>query len=628
MVNGQEPNPAQPSQTGEAASVLNTGMSGGGKTAENSFGGDQFIKGQEVPVFDASNETVDFMGIKYSLMDSRIGGQFTGYLVKSEANIKAAEDYSLKIRRIIEILDKGAKGSAQYKVNTCAELLTEAAKYKHDHGICESLKSSLVMAVNTLQQVDKGGAEITKMRSDYKRLIREMSLRETKTNMELGASEAERAAKAASKRMGVKARENIKSRTELNLNIKKTELENATVVNLAKWQYQSMLVQLFAQRRFEHCLIGCRLYTILFQSMANDLKLEKGSEVHKFFKTTIGVQPTVTGLDAATNEAIGRAKEILDSVTNHIAYGQIDSATKRMIEAYVIGEHLTDIHTFPTAGRKQMHDYINLSNNLKEASEVRNWEEAEHYTQKLRDLSKDFRYIKAITAINSYKNASNASLSQFRIFMAKGDHRASGEYYKQAMAYWPTNPKVADINASIESTINAGMRQSKMLDQKTLEFEDLTRNSDYRNVGLMEMGEYKGIFKQARESQELSELERDRYRKHYIRASEIFEGLDKIETAVRTAEAYAKGSQFESAWEAIKLELDKEHIDETRLKEELSKYSSRASRFRDLFIDAESMEEMGNYGSAMSNYMKARQMNPKSQLAELGINRLLELRGE
>lgn len=589
-----------------------------------SNGSNQMIYGQEIPVFDASNETIDFMGMKYSLMDSRLGGQFTAYLVKSPADIKDAANYSAAIQDILSLLDPTTPGSPESKISKGVALLSQAAQYPQDHGICDSLKNSLYMAAQSRQKANQKGQDAQEMRQKYDRLIREMNLIETRTDLSGGSRNAGEG--AAKPKMGTKEKENIKSRAALTINIKKTELQNATIANLAKWQYQANLVQLFMQRRFEHCLIGCRFYTILFQDMENDLKLEKNSKLYNLFQSELGVQPTITGLDAAASEFIGRANETCNAVENHIKIKQVEAATKRMIEAFVIGEHLTDIHTFSPEYRMKIHRYILDSNNLKEAAEVKNWEEADIYTKKLRELADDFRYIKAITAINSYKNASDTALSMFRISMGSNDQETASEHYEKALSYWPTNPRIREINTNIQDTIEDGLKKKKMLEQKTISFEDLIRNEDYRNVGLRDMATYQELFKQARDNQQLDETQRDTYRQHHLQATEIYEGLEKIETTIRTARGYADKSLYENAWEIIKLELDKENIDDSRLREELNAYSSRASRFRDLFIDAEEMIEKKNYGSALSCYLKARQINPSSILAEAGVNKIIELR--
>lgn len=621
--------PAPPATSNNNASLgLAEAIKASGKNDNNSFGSNNLIQGQEVPVFDLSSESVEFMGKKYSLNDSRLEGLFNGYLVKSQADIDKANQYTKKINDILLLLDAGTSGSYKYKLVESAKMLSEAASYPQDHKVCQSLKSSLVMATNALRQADLSDKDILELKKRYKNLIRNQHLEETKTRLTLPTKTEDKAVNTTKNNAGVKTQENIKSRTEISLNIKKAELEGATITNLAKWQYQSMLIQLFMQRRFEHCIIGCRLYTIIFHDMKNDLKLKKGSNLDKFFTGIIGVEPTVSGLDAAASEAIGRTKETIDSVSNHLRIDQVDSATKRMVEAFVIGEHLTVIHTFDPKMRLRMQAYINYSKNLMEASEVRNWQEAEYYTKKLREAAADFRYIKAITAINSYKNASNASLSQFRIAMANQQSETANQHFRQALTFWPTNPKLTSLNSDIETNIDEEIKKKKTLDKKTVEFEDITRNNDFRNVDIKDMGFYLEIFKEAKDNVKLPESQRDTYRKYYGQATELFSGLEKIETAIRTAQGYADQSLYEHAWETIKLQLSEEHVDFSKLKEELNKYSSRASRFRDLFLDAENLMEKENYGSAMSCFLKARQINPKSQLAEAGINKIISLRAK
>ena len=75
----------------------------------------------------------------------------------------------------------------------------------------------------------------------------------------------------------------------------KLESEQVLTVTEAKVVFQSTLVQLFAQRRFDHVSIGCGVYSRLFNDGDTKLRLDKNSDAAKMFSGTLGAPPTVAG---------------------------------------------------------------------------------------------------------------------------------------------------------------------------------------------------------------------------------------------------------------------------------------------------------------------------------------------
>jgi hypothetical protein len=587
----------------------------------------------EIPAFDASTESVTFMSKTYSLSDTRFFGQFEGYLVQTPAAIEAAGRYRAILRDILDTLDRSSKGTTDSKVSTTARLLTEAAAYPGDSGVSESLKNSIVMARLAMRKSSLNDQEIAKLNEDYARLIRNMTVRESKTNLNVSQSSqpgqgGDQAQTRVENRTSVRGLEDARQQAEFLALEKKLELEGEVSVKLAKWQYQAMLMQLFMQRRFEHCVIGCRLYNNIFDDGESQLKMENGSDMQKFFKDSLGVQPTVAGLDAAANESIGKAKKLADAVSNHLERKQTDAATRRMIEAFVIGEHLTPIHEFSPNYRNMMHQYILDSKQLMDAAEVKNWQEAESFTSKLRDQAVDFRYIKAITAINGYKNGSNFELSQAKISMARNENDKAKVHMDNAIRMWPTNPAINAATIKIETDIEKLFQDKEALEVKATEFEGLVRNEEFRKLSLKDAGTFQELFRRAMDNAQLQESQRDHYRKLFDKASELYTGLEAIETAIRTARGYADNSQYYQAWEIIKLELDKDHLEKSRLRDEFNEYSSRANRFSELFVEAEEHINNKNYGSALSCLLKAQSLHAKSKLAQDGIDSLIAKRNE
>lgn len=616
----QRPAPVAPSPAKPAPST-DTHTSSSSSSSNNA----QY--GKDIPVFDAQTESVSFMGKTHSLADNRMADQFTSYLVQTQAKIEEAAKYRKTLREILDTLDRGTKGTAQQKIKKAYDMLGSAKNYPQDSGISESLQNSLAIARQSVIGREQSDREILEAKKNYAAIIKRMEFDEGRSRLDGGRKLSSGSDQANTQNLtnktGAAASENERARLELLALMKTKDIGGTMSKRLGKWQYQAMLMQLFMQRRFEHCVIGCRFYNLIFNEGESQLKIEKGSELQKFFSDNLGVNPTVAGLDSISNEMIGKSKATADSVRNHIKRKQIDSATRRMIEAFVIGEHLTPIHTFDPDMRNAMHQYIMDSKNLKDSIEVKNWQEAEIYTNKLRSQAEDFRHIKAITAITGFKNASDLKVAEYKISMANEDVPAANKAMEQALEYWPTNPSITQAKLDIMGLIAEEGGKLKTLKNKKTEFDSIVRTKDFRNVSVKDAGTYQEYFKGAMMDKKLPEAEQDQYRKLYNEATVLYDGLEAIETAIRTAQGLADRSQHYEAWEAVKLELDKDHLDKARLHEALNQFSSRASKFQDLFIEATELEENKNYGSALSCYLKAQSLFAKSKLAEDGVNRLL-----
>lgn len=586
--------------------------------------------GQEIPIFEPESEQIQFMGQNVDLKGSRLAGQFRAYLVMDEEKIEEAAKYRKVMREILDTADPTNNSlKTSQKLTKIAKLLEDAAEYPSDDKISESLRNAMTFARLSMMSSEKSSAHILKLKAEHKRLLNNMKLIETKPDFgssatKVGQGKDTKANRRAQNSLSVEAIEMKRQMAEKLAQIKKTDLEGDVAVKLAKIQFQANLMQYFAQRRFEHVVLGCRVYTLLFSDGEQKLNIQKGSDVDKFFRESLGVSPTIAGLDSAANEFIGKAKDTASSVRNHMRKKQVHAGTQRMIEAFFLGEHLTPIHTFSLDLREEIDTYIQNSEQLRDAVNVKNWQEAEKYVDKLKDQATDFRYIKAETAIKGYKKASNLELHQFEIAMGRKDNAAARVHMAEALDFWPNNPRIEDVDNEIYAKLKDKKRQQEGLEKTRREFETVKRTKSYRDVGVEDALKYVYAFKQAKTAPELSEADRDVYAKYFTEASDILKNIKAVEEAIKRADAMVEESQHYAAWEAIKFEQEKDYLDKTRLNEKLIQLSDKASKFKQLFEDAEEYLKDQNYGSALSCYHTAKSLHPKSKLASNGIQAIYE----
>ena len=106
---------------------------------------------------------------------------------------------------------------------------------------------------------------------------------------------------------------------------------------------------------------------------------------------------------------------------------------------------------------------------------------------------------------------------------------------------------------------------------------------------------------------------------------QIITNLTRIEAAIGKANEFSKMEQSYAAWEQL-AELRKEFPDDPKLGSELEKLAPQVADFTKAIDKARSFEERKDkqIGSALSWYLKARSIYDRSEIADAGIQRMLE----
>ena len=366
--------------------------------------------GEELPLIDPTQKTVTFQGRTYSLMDNNLGGQFEAYLASTEFATQAAIEYRETIQQILEHLsptnEEGQNLKAAY------ELLEKASDYPGDGNICESLGNSIYSALLTKQGIGSKKEAIERLNKERDRIIYNMGIMESKLEFQTPQPTGGKGGKN-----GKNGRQQNNSRVtsteylmmqkrlvEIEAIKKKYEGEGAISLTQSKIQYQAMMVQLFMQRRFEHVVIASRFYNLIFKDGDQKMRLKKGSDTEKFFSEGIGVNPTVSGLDAAANEAIRKTRTLIDAFRNNLAQDRLHAASERLVEAYAIGEFLPVVQTVPIDSKARIQQYVQDGNDLIEALSAKELARATELNESLKSQATDYNSSKA----NSYISATSA----------------------------------------------------------------------------------------------------------------------------------------------------------------------------------------------------------------------------
>ena len=574
------------------------------------------VYGNELPFVDPTQETITIMGHTFGLGDNRLGGMFESYLADSPNTSEDALEYRATIDSILKAVSPYTKNvSVSQKIRDGFSLLPRAATYSGDGRICDSLSNAIYAAMLSKGTVKNSKQYIADLEKEKKRIIAKAEWMRRSGSTALSSN--------TKLRIGLPRRQNgdakqaplhtesyrIKEmqRRILEIEALKKTHQGKSELNMlqARIEYQALLAQLFIQRRFEHVIIGTRFYNLIFQDGGSKMHLKKGSSVDKFFAEGLGVEPTVTGLDSAANEAMRKAKSLVKGFQNHLEYNELHSASKRLTEAYAIGEFLPVLQTVPAPERRIVLEYVRSGNDLIKAMDVRDYTQAKIILEALKKRSSDFDSTKAEGAIAAFTRASNGHIRSAQIAMINGDQESFQEELKKATQVWPTNPKLDKIDKRLDSLLEDSDMAKTLAD----DFDRLLSEDNFREI-FDRRFEFVPVVKD------------DISRKDAI--EQIVRNITRIDGTISLADVSSQNGNNFAAWEAL-AELRDEFPKDPELLQRLEKLSSKVADFTVALNRAKDFEDNDlnpQTGSALSWYMQAKSIYPNSKHAQEGIDRL------
>jgi hypothetical protein len=574
------------------------------------------VYGNELPFVDPTQETITIMGHTFGLGDNRLGGMFESYLADSPNTSEDALEYRATIDSILKAVSPYTKNvSVPQKIRDGFSLLPRAATYSGDGRICDSLSNAIYAAMLSKGTVKNSKQYIADLEKEKKRIVAKAdwmrrsgsTALSSNTKLRIGLPRRQNGdAKQAplhteSYRIQEMQRRILEIETLKKTHQGKSELS----MRQARIEYQALLAQLFIQRRFEHVIIGTRFYNLIFQDGSSKMHLKKDSDVNKFFTEGLGVEPTVTGLDSAANEAMRKAKSLVKGFQNHLEYNELHSASKRLTEAYAIGEFLPVLQTVPASERRIVLEYVRSGNDLIKAMDVRDYTQAKIILEALKKRSSDFDSTKAEGAIAAFTRASNGHIRSAQLALLNGDQASFQEELKKATQVWPTNPKLDEIDKRLDSLLENSDMAKTLAD----DFDRLLSEDNFREI-FDRRFEFVPVVKD------------DTSRKDAI--EQIVRNITRIDGTISLAEVSSKNGNNFAAWEAL-AELRDEFPKDPELLQRLEKLSSKVADFTVALSRAKEFEDNDlnpQTGSALSWYMQAKSIYPSSEHAQEGIDRL------
>jgi hypothetical protein len=589
--------PAPAANANPAASSQNKGSSNGS------------MLGGALPTMDTGNEMVTWDGKSWALNNNRlVRSKFEIYLATPEAKGPEDQAYRELIAQVIQLLAPTRKGGPD--VSSAFAMLPEAGAFPIDAGLCNTI-------ANAVYDVWLAQRKVTNLRAaneamNKRRRQLEWNNEVAMSNQELAPNSGTGASKGAGNAAGNAQKQAVASTMGRVSGYVKdmAELEarkklNETAIGLSevtsKVQFQSLMVQFFLQRRFEHALIACRLYPHMFKDGESVLQLDDNSDLKKAFSAGLGVPPTVSLIDSLASEAIRGVDEAVVAFEQLVLRQDYQSASNRLMEAFAIGEYLPRVRRLPMTEKLKVLDYVRDGNQLINAIEMKDYALAEETVTKLRKMSRDFDFSKPQAAIETARALADMRLTAAKAAILKGDQATYASEMKAAAELWPTNPKLRNLSEMVG-------QNSDTQAQSLLDLDRLLSQKAYRQI-FNEQGRF------------LAAAINDPARQEQIR--KVITDVTEVTMVVKMADEQGRAGNSIAAWEAVERVYGKFPQDPeiTRVRSELS---VKASEFVSSVEKARGFEQRKQAGSALAWYLKARGMYPPSELATQGINRVLE----
>lgn len=565
--------------------------------------------GNEIPMLDPAAETITVGGIAIPLGDNRLlKARFEKYLSQPPENDEAAAHYRATIAEILATISPFRAGGPD--LYGAFKLLPTAATYPGDANLCGSLAESIYMAMLAKQDIN-GLTKLNAAIDEEKKSIiasGDWAARHD-SDKTLGDTEA---VKGKSKKNqaattpglgtnSLKYADNLRRIAEIEV-LKKANIARTEVQTIrTKAQYQVSMVQWFMERRYEHVLMAARFYNQIWKDGDTTLRIDKKSDVSKLFSESVGISPTVASLDSLSNEAIREASKYVEAFNLMLSRNELHSATQRLMEAYALGEYMAPVATLSYDKKQRVAGYFRDLNELYGALQARDYTKTQELVDHLKATAKDFPSSKVDSAIAAYTLASDLAIEEAKAHLLAKENDKAAERIKAATEIWPTNPKLVEFRKMISSV--GGL---------------VTIRNDFDR--LLSEGNFREIAK--RQYEIAPAIQGDSQREDAFK--QIMTNLMKIEAALGKASEFSKVGQNYAAWEQL-AELREQFPDDPKLGRELELLAPKVADFTLALDKAKQFENRTprQTGSALSWYLKARNIYPQSNMADTGAKRLI-----
>ncbi len=411
-------------------------------------------------------------------------------------------------------------------------------------------------------------------------------------------------AAAATSRNAVKIADYAEKLVSTSAAMKANSLKGSVSEMQAKVEYQSLLVQLFLQRRFHHVVIGCRFYRAIFSDGAS--KLEVPNESQTIFTKGSGLQATVSTIESVTNELMRDVQTGSQAFHRLLDLGELRSAAERLRDILIVGEFMPEVRTLSFERKRKVLGFVEKANQLQSAIEVKDYTLASELMSGpngLKTIAKDFDATKPNAVIETARNASRLHLAKARNAALSGSKPEFEAAIQEAAKIWPNNPELTELASK-------AFAQSDQMAQALQELDQLIAQKNFKRIA-----DDAGRFLAATHNAPVEKQSQ---------LKDILNDYKSIEGSLGASKEMDRLGNAAGAWEAIDKVAEK-FPDDLQLNQARALYTTKASDFVRSIQTAKEHERRSQAATSLAWYLKAQRLYPNSELADQAVQRLKAL---
>jgi hypothetical protein len=381
--------------------------------------------------------------------------------------------------------------------------------------------------------------------------------------------------------------------------IKALEAAGMLSVTQAKIQFQSQIIGLFLQRRFQHALIASSFYRYIFKGSHQNLEVGK-KELSAFLPTT-DLAMTVETIEFLAREAINDVNSGMAAVRSNYDDNRKVAAIERLQETFFLGEYLPSVTQFEASRKESLLTLYRKIDEARKLADLRDFDAVLALTEEIGTLTADFRTPEVTAAVRSAQRMSTLSLNVAQQAAATGDYTKAQEFVEKAAQLWPLNPAIRSYTENMASQADLGT-------QAALVFDEAFKRDDFRRI-------------YERRAELAVAFLNDNVRGPQLKA--VIDRMARVEIYLaQTEELLAQNNAF-SAWEALAA-ATAFAPDDVVLNQRMAQLAPRVAEFVGRLDQAKRHEDGRRYAASLTQFLSAQDLHPASQLARLGITRVSE----
>jgi len=637
----------------------------------------QGFLGRDVPVMDPGSDTSTFDGKLWNMNNNRLfRSRFEKYLNAPAETSEADQQYENTITQILFLLSPGKVTSEN--VDTAWKLLPKASEYRSDANLCNSLADviySVWLAKSESSRLEMANRTLQREKSALEWNYRLNLIPSTITAASPSGTNPANSTTTLSAQDEARAEPIKEALSDVRATMANNKLKKEASIVQAKIDFQSMIIQYFAQRRFRHVLIGTRFYRSLFgdgdsrlnamDQIASSLPVDKDAGQ---VKIKAKLDPKIAGKGgsgAYAGAGTGTNGKYVGGGADTSSSGGGFSA-----EGMQLGVENLGMESLISAGASGLKALGKMINSLGQIDALAN--------EMIRDVDEGIESYKFLLEKNELKSATERLFETFMMGeympsvrkLSRDDKRRALEFTRKTnelLAALEVNDltRAEDLIKELSQTARdfdtskplavvetaktvSAMHLAKAKaaassgDRTTLETELRAATEIWpRNPALAQVSG--AIFSQTDvQQQALNDFDRlfaqKNYRQifddkvRYIAATAMFPErqeklktiLDRVqgaEAALMRATELAKRGDPAGAWESVEHGFS-DYPDDPKLNQARADFTTQAAEFVRSVRTAQEMERKQQIGSSLAWYLRALQDYPNSEIARDGIDRI------